>query len=160
MRRKKKMKSCSCSRVAHCRRCCSSLTRARYTARRFTKSRMQTGREKVYPSTMSLSLDPGERITAAIAVPDFGAHDYCFLATLTGKVKRVDLEEFSSVRPSGMIAMSLESGDELGWAHLTTGNNDIMLITEQGKAVRYSRKSCPLNGTHRQRRTGHSLKRG
>jgi DNA gyrase subunit A len=87
-----------------------------------------------------LSLDPGERITAAIAVPDFGAHDYCFLATLKGKVKRVDLEEFSSVRPSGMIAMSLENGDELGWAHLTTGNNDIMLVTEQGKAVRYSEK--------------------
>jgi DNA gyrase subunit A len=87
-----------------------------------------------------LSLDPGERITAAIAVPDFGAHEYCFLATLTGRVKRVDLEEFSSVRPSGMIAMSLESGDELGWAHLTTGNNDILLITEQGQALRFPEK--------------------
>jgi len=83
-----------------------------------------------------LSLDPGERITAAIAVPDFGTHDFCFLTTLMGKVKRVDLEEFSSVRPSGMIAMSLEEGDELGWAHLTTGKNDILLVTEQGQALR------------------------
>jgi DNA gyrase subunit A len=85
-----------------------------------------------------LSLDPGEMITAAIAVPDFGAQDYCFLATLMGKVKRVDLEEFSSVRPSGMIAMSLENGDELGWAHLTTGKNEILLVTEQGQALRFA----------------------
>jgi DNA gyrase subunit A len=83
-----------------------------------------------------LNLDAGERITAAIAVPDFGTHDFCFLTTLTGRVKRVALEEFSSVRPSGMIAMSLEEGDELGWAHLTTGKNDIMLVTELGQALR------------------------
>jgi DNA gyrase subunit A len=85
-----------------------------------------------------LSLDPGEQITAAIAVPDFGAHDYCFLATLMGKVKRVDLVEFSSVRPSGMIAMPLGNGDELGWAHLTTGKNEILLVTEHGQALRFA----------------------
>jgi DNA gyrase subunit A len=83
-----------------------------------------------------LSLDPGERITAAIAVPDFGKHDYCFMTTLKGRVKRVELEEFSSVRPSGMIAMSLDDGDELGWARLTTGKNDVILVTEMGQALR------------------------
>ncbi len=87
-----------------------------------------------------LNLDSGERITAAIAVPDFGARDYCFLTTMCGKVKRVDLEEFSAVRPSGMIAMSLNEGDELGWARLTTGNNDVILVTELGQALRIPEK--------------------
>jgi DNA gyrase subunit A len=84
-----------------------------------------------------LSLEPGENITAALAVPDFGAHNYCFLATTLGKVKRVDLEEFASVRPSGLIAMTLENGDQLGWAHLTTGKNEILLVTEGGQALRF-----------------------
>ncbi len=87
-----------------------------------------------------LNLDSGERITAAIAVPDFGARDYCFLTTMFGKVKRVDLEEFSAVRPSGMIAMSLNEGDELGWARLTTGKNDVILVTEMGQALRIPEK--------------------
>ena len=52
----------------------------------------------------------------------------------------MDLEEFSAVRPSGMIAMSLDEGDELGWARLTTGKNDVMLVTELGKALRIPEK--------------------
>jgi DNA gyrase subunit A len=52
----------------------------------------------------------------------------------------VDLEEFSAVRPSGMIAMSLNEGDELGWARLTTGKNDVILVTELGQALRIPEK--------------------
>jgi DNA gyrase subunit A len=84
-----------------------------------------------------LSLDAGERITAALTVPDFGAHGYCTLVTARGRIKRVDLEEFAAVRPSGLIAMSLDQGDELGWARLTTGKDDLLLVTENGQAVRF-----------------------
>ncbi len=96
---------------------------------------------KGIPIINILSLGPGERITAAIAVPDFGAHNYCTMATVKGKIKRVDLEEFASVRPSGLIAITLEDDDQLGWAHLTSGKDEILLITEQGQALRFSESS-------------------
>jgi DNA gyrase subunit A len=89
------------------------------------------------PLVNVLSLDPNERITAAIAVSDFSAHGYCVLATIRGKVKRVVMEEFASVRPSGLIAMSLEEGDKLGWARLTSGNDEVIFVTERGQALRF-----------------------
>ena len=93
---------------------------------------------KGIPVVNVLSLEPGERVTAAISVPDFGSHQYCTMATVRGKVKRVDLEEFASVRPSGLIAITLEEGDELGWARLTNGKDEIILVTERGQALRFN----------------------
>jgi DNA gyrase subunit A len=87
-----------------------------------------------------LSLEPGERITAAIAV-DINSHNFCILATVRGRIKRVEMGEFASVRPSGLIAMTLDKGDELGWARLTTGKDNIMLITERGQALRFDEKT-------------------
>ncbi len=84
-----------------------------------------------------LNMAPNETVTAAIAVPDFKAAEYCTLATRRGKIKRVALSEFAAVRPSGLIAMGLHSDDELGWARLTSGDDDILLITEQGRALRF-----------------------
>ena len=85
-----------------------------------------------------LTLDPGETVTAAVAVPDFDAAEYCTMATRNGKVKRVQLSEFASVRPSGLIAISLEEEDELGWVRLTGGEDEIMLVTEKGQALRFA----------------------
>ncbi len=84
-----------------------------------------------------LALEADEKITAAIPVPDFDAASYCTLATVNGRIKRVELSEFSSVRPSGLIAMGLHDGDKLGWARLTSGEDDIIIVTELGKALRY-----------------------
>ena len=93
---------------------------------------------KGVPIVNVLSLDANERITAAIAVTRFDSHGYCTLATAKGKIKRVALEEFASVRPSGLIAMGLDNDDELGWARLTTGKDEIILVTEQGQALRFA----------------------
>jgi DNA gyrase subunit A len=93
------------------------------------------------PIVNVLSMNPGETITAAVAVPDFVAAEYCTMATRNGKVKRVELSEFSAVRPSGLIAINLEEGDELGWARLTDGEDEIILVTEQGQALRYGEAS-------------------
>jgi len=57
--------------------------------------------------------------------------------TSHGKIKRVVLEEFSSVRPSGLIAISLADDDELGWARLTSGQDELIIITELGQALRF-----------------------
>jgi DNA gyrase subunit A len=84
-----------------------------------------------------LALSAGERVTAAIAVPDFKSSGYCTMMTVKGKIKRVNLEEFASVRPSGLIAISLAGDDELGWARLTSGKDEIIIVTELGQALRF-----------------------
>ncbi len=101
---------------------------------------------KGIPIVNVLSMGTGESITAAVAVPEFIATEYCTMATRNGKVKRVELAEFSSVRPSGLIAISLEEGDELGWARLTDGEEEIIFVTEQGQALRYSEASVRSMG--------------
>ena len=92
------------------------------------------------PMVNILNLEPGEVITAAVPVPDFRAANYCTMATRGGKIKRVKLSEFAAVRPSGLIAMGLAKGDVLGWVRLTSGKDDIILVTEKGQALRYSEK--------------------
>jgi DNA gyrase subunit A len=85
-----------------------------------------------------INVAPGENITAVVPVPDFEAANYCVMVTRNGRIKRVSLAEFSSVRPSGLIATNLDEGDVLGWVRLTLGGQDIILVTEQGQALRYS----------------------
>ena len=98
------------------------------------------------PIVNVLSMSAGETITAAVAVPDFVAAEYCTMATRNGKVKRVELAEFSAVRPSGLIAIGLEEGDELGWARLTDGEDEIILVTEHGQALRFAEGSVRAMG--------------
>ena len=93
---------------------------------------------KGIPLVNVLSLEPNEKVTAAMSVGDFSSHSYCMLMTSRGKIKRVTMEEFASVRPSGLIAMSLEEGDQLGWARLTSGKDEIIIVTENGQALRFS----------------------
>jgi DNA gyrase subunit A len=92
---------------------------------------------KGIPLVNVLSLEATERVTAAISVSDFSSHSFCLLATARGRVKRVSMDEFASVRPSGLIAMSLDEGDVLGWARLTSGKDDLIVVTEKGRALRF-----------------------
>jgi len=89
------------------------------------------------PVVNVLALEANENITAVVPVPDFNAAKYCMMATRRGRTKRVMLSHFASVRPSGLIAISLADGDELGWVRLTHGNDDVILVTEQGQALRF-----------------------
>lgn len=93
---------------------------------------------KGIPLVNVLALEPNEKVTAAMAVGDFSSHNYCMVMTRRGRIKRVSMEEFASVRPSGLIAMSLEEGDQLGWARLTSGKDEIIIVTENGQALRFS----------------------
>ncbi|NOY99190.1 MAG: DNA gyrase subunit A [Chloroflexi bacterium] len=101
---------------------------------------------KGIPIVNVLTLGPNEHITAAIAVPDFNDAAYCTLATVKGRIKRVKLSEFASVRPSGLIAMGLADDDKLGWARLTSGQDEIILVTEQGSALRFSEQKVRSMG--------------
>jgi DNA gyrase subunit A len=92
---------------------------------------------KGIPLVNVLALGPNEKVTAAMAVGDFSKHSYCMMMTARGKIKRVTLEEFAAVRPSGLIAISLEEGDQLGWARQTSGKDEIIIVTENGQALRF-----------------------
>jgi DNA gyrase subunit A len=89
------------------------------------------------PMVNILALEPDETITAVTVVDDFEKASYCTMATTKGKIKRVHLSEFASVRPSGLIAINLAKGDTLGWAKLTSGDDEIVLVTARGQALRY-----------------------
>ncbi|MBT4002278.1 MAG: DNA gyrase subunit A, partial [Chloroflexi bacterium] len=93
-----------------------------------------------------LNLEPEETITAALRVKDFKNSEYCILATRNGKTKRVALSEFSSVRPSGLIAMNLNDDDELGWVQLTSGEDEIIFVSENGQALRFKEDSVRAMG--------------
>jgi DNA gyrase subunit A len=90
------------------------------------------------PVVNILTLGHNETITAAVPVPDFDAAEYCTMVTHKGKIKRVELSEFASVRPSGLIAMGLANDDKLGWVRPTSGGGEVVIITEQGQALRFS----------------------
>lgn len=89
------------------------------------------------PAINVVNMEADERITAAVAVETFDKA-YCTMVTERGRIKRVPLREFAAVRPSGLIAISLNSGDSLGWARLTSGEDDIFIVTAGGMAIRIS----------------------
>ncbi len=84
-----------------------------------------------------LALNADEHITAIVPVSSFDADGYFVLATKFGRIKRVDLHDFADVRPSGLIAMSLDDGDTLKWAKHTNGDQHVILVTENGQSIRF-----------------------
>jgi len=84
------------------------------------------------------SIADNERVTAMVALSDFKPRAYLLMATSGGEIKKTMVDKFAAVRSSGLIAMDLEPGDELVAACLATDKNDILLVTEQGQAIRFS----------------------
>ncbi|MGD9093311.1 MAG: DNA gyrase subunit A [Anaerolineales bacterium] len=98
------------------------------------------------PIVNVLALNAGETVTAVVPVPDFGTAEYCMMTTRKGRAKRVVLSDFASVRPSGLIAITLDEGDELGWVRLTRGDDELILVTRGGQALRFSEKQVRYMG--------------
>jgi DNA gyrase subunit A len=95
-----------------------------------------------------VQLPAGEKIAAFCAVRDFGSGGFVLLATRRGIVKKTDLAAFSNPRPSGIIALSVEEGDELIDAVLTSGKDEILLGTEGGMAIHFSEEDArPMGRT-------------
>ena len=84
-----------------------------------------------------INILPNEKITAAVAVPNFDQAEFLIMLTRKGRIKRTSLSEFESVRPSGLIALNLDSDDELGWVKLTHGHNEVILASRNGQAIRF-----------------------
>ena len=99
----------------------------------------ETARDgKGLPLVNFLNLAADERVTTLLVVPDFAQAEYVTLLTRQAKIKRVKLSEFEDVRPSGIIAMNLGPGDELGWARATAGDQEFIIVTAGGRALRFA----------------------
>jgi DNA gyrase subunit A len=84
-----------------------------------------------------VQVDSGEVPMATITLPDFAAGSYLVLATRRGIIKKTPLEQFERVRSSGIRAITIAEGDELAWVDVSTGGDDIIIATSQGKIARF-----------------------
>lgn len=84
-----------------------------------------------------LNLSEGEQITAFVPVAEFNHGNYLIMATKNGTIKKTELSAYSNPRKGGIIAITLEDGDELISVKLTDGTKQIILATKNGHAVRF-----------------------
>jgi len=88
-----------------------------------------------------INVEQAEKVESFIAYKNGSLAQHVFLTTKQGTVKKTDISEFENIRISGIIAIKLEKGDELAWSRLTDANQDVILATYDGKAIRFSEKS-------------------
>jgi DNA gyrase subunit A len=93
---------------------------------------------KGIPAVNLINLDSGELITEFVTIPKNSSAKYLFFATEKGIVKKTEIADFSNVRNSGIVAIKLDDMDTLGWVKLVNDQDDIMLISAKGKAIRFN----------------------
>jgi len=85
-----------------------------------------------------LALQPEEKITSIIKhEKDASDEGYLFMATVKGTVKKTPLKDYANIRTNGLIAIKLDAGDELRWIKRTSGQDDVIISTSAGQAVRF-----------------------
>jgi len=98
----------------------------------------QAGRAAKGKAIVNLvNLAPGERVSATLPVREFTADKFVVMVTKKGIIKKTDLAAYSNPRSGGIIAVSIDEGDELVDVQLTLGNQDIFLATRRGMAIRF-----------------------
>ncbi|WP_417579663.1 DNA gyrase subunit A [Nitrincola sp.] len=105
-------------------------------------SRASRGR----PLVNILPLEEGERINTILPVKEFDENRFVFMATAQGTVKKTPLQSFARPRSTGLIALDIVEGDHLIGAAITNGNDDVMLVTSAGKAVRFNEQDVRSMG--------------
>ncbi len=85
-----------------------------------------------------LQLSPSEKVSVTLPMDDIEGARYLVMVTSQGTIKKSSLEEFSNVRRSGLIAITLGEGDDLIWVKPSSGKDDISLVTKEGQSIRFS----------------------
>lgn len=93
-----------------------------------------------------IQLAPEERITAVIPIREIRDNDFLFMVTRNGLVKKTKMKDFSNVRKTGLIAISLQEGDELIEVKTTDGHKDVLLVTKFGQCIRFNEKQVRSTG--------------
>lgn len=97
-----------------------------------------------------LQLHPEEAITAIIKHDVKQKEGYFFMTTKKGTVKKTKLEDYNNIRTSGLIAIKIDEGDELKWIRPTTGDNEVVISTSLGQAIRFHENDVrPMGRTAR-----------
>ncbi|MEO8691178.1 MAG: DNA gyrase subunit A [Candidatus Saccharimonas sp.] len=98
-----------------------------------------------------LQLQPEEKITSIInRAKDADGDGFLFMATVRGTIKKTPLKDYINIRTNGLIAIKLDDGDELRWIKPTNGDNDVIISTSAGQAVRFNETDCrPMGRTAR-----------
>jgi DNA gyrase subunit A len=121
-----------------------------------TGSRMSKGKAIVN----LLPFVPGEMVAAIIAVKDYGDDQYLIMATKKGIIKKTSIEVYDTSRRDGIIAITIKKGDELIGVEKSNGNNDIIMVSRNGKAIRFSEEDCRPIGRTSQGVKGMKLSKG
>jgi len=93
-----------------------------------------------------IQVESGEVPLATITLPDFTPGSYLVLATRKGMIKKTPLEQFEKVRSSGIRAITVKGDDELAWVDVSTGHDDVILATSQGKLARFAESEVRAMG--------------
>lgn len=89
-----------------------------------------------------LQLQPDETVSSVINVSKQIEGGNLLMCTVRGVVKKTPFEQYKNVRSSGLIAINLDEGDELKWIRMTTGDNEVVISTKQGQAIRFHEKDA------------------
>ncbi len=93
-----------------------------------------------------LQISADEEISGVVSLSDFSEDQHVFMATIRGVVKKVTTDQFSNARTRGVNAINLDEGDRLKSALLTSGENDLFLLTRRGKGLRMTESSVRAMG--------------
>ena len=101
------------------------------------------------PVVNLLSLQPEEKVTSIIKYSKDEAQSgdgYLFMATTNGTIKKTKAREYENIRANGLIAIKLDDGDELRWVRRTSGNDDVIMSTAFGQAIRFNEQDARSMG--------------
>ena len=100
-----------------------------------------------------LQLQEGEKVTTMLRQPDGSLDGYLTMITQNGLIKRTALAEYANIRKGGLNAVSLYEGDALAWTHITSGEDELVLATHDGQAIRFAESDARSVG-----RTSHGVR--
>lgn len=89
-----------------------------------------------------LQLQPEEAVSSVINVSKGDEAANLIMCTVRGVVKKTPFEQYKNVRSSGLIAINLDEGDELKWIRMTNGDNEVLISTSQGQAIRFHERDA------------------
>ena len=89
-----------------------------------------------------LQLQPEETVSSVINVSKQMEGGNLLMCTVRGVVKKTPFEQYKNVRQSGLIAINLDEGDELKWIRMTNGDNEVVISTQQGQAIRFHERDA------------------
>ena len=86
---------------------------------------------------LPLDRERDEKVTSMIRIPEFEEDKYLIMVTRQGIIKRIALNAYNTARKGGLIALDLNEGDELAWVRMTSGNDEVIIATKKGMAIRF-----------------------